>query len=349
MDQTLDCLKRACRALPDRGTAFFVSGRHLLTCAHALPDGTRPGSRIPLARPLGEPHDAEVLEVVPNPQDDVALLRVDEGQASPTWARLGTRWQIGDAVFAYGFPVEYRAQCGDGLTGTLESETTAPLPGRGTERIKFKDCRVIGGFSGGPLLHCPTGEVIGIVAETRDKHAVVGGWAIPVARLPTLLKGWPDVEALGRCRAPVARCPLPGPIPWEAEFRRLLVHFLDHHVLSFAGRDCLACHRDVARHAFRVAAIICDQLVIPAVSYAQCSLCRALVDEHADLHRLGILGLVGDADCWPEMVATRRAEYWRWSPVRGMYGALLTSDVPLPRVWRHRSRAPCRPGSWLPR
>lgn len=218
------------RILGDRpGTGFFVSPGRILTCAHVVGVRRAVGSRgIQVLWGELVDEDAEVAGIWPDPDDDLAILNV--ALSDHPCARLGIGAALDDELYACGFPDYGAGVQGDGLSGTLESLTR--LSGAELDRwfIKLKGADVVPGFSGGPLLDRRTGEVIGIVTETRGSGSGLGGWAIPVEFAFTCAPQIADENGSFHARDP----------RWEANWRehlRLRVDLEEQRRARLAGLD----------------------------------------------------------------------------------------------------------------
>ena len=235
---------------PGHGTAFFVAPGLALTCAHVVAfdqDAVAPHA-VQMLRRDGTSLTGSVDAnwVFPHRDEDIAVIRVASAGDHPC-VMLGEDAALDDAVRAHGFP-DYKDDRGpraDGLRGRFESRTQLPELGGDAYFIKFTKTRVVGGFSGSPLLDLRTGVVIGVVTETLDDRIALGGWAIPTAfiakRLPELLALNRAVHAAndrwerarrttgsaGR-RVPLMQGPLPRVfVPRHDLFRKVIKELLD--------------------------------------------------------------------------------------------------------------------------
>lgn len=171
-----------------RGTAFFVSDRELLTCAHVV----RPGreTRVVWLSAIGRCElpvaflrypDRDPVD--PYPLPDVATLRVREDTKLPPHgvAHLGSE-DAGDDLWAVGYTDEYAKRqmlghpCRFRNVGPAEASDAEPEGGV----WRITGDRVKGGMSGAPLLDLNTGKVVGIVKRTQDDVRGFGAWFTPM-------------------------------------------------------------------------------------------------------------------------------------------------------------------------
>ena len=235
---------------PGHGTAFFVAPGLALTCAHVVAfdqDAVAPHAVQMLRRDgtsLTGSVDANwVFPIATKTSRSSASRRPATIPAScsartPPWTTPCERTD---------FPTT-RTTEGHAPTGSVAgSKVERSYPSWEAMRtfIKFTKTRVVGGFSGSPLLDLRTGVVIGVVTETLDDRIALGGWAIPTAfiakRLPELLALNRAVHAAndrwerarrttgsaGR-RVPLMQGPLPRVfVPRHDLFRKVIKELLD--------------------------------------------------------------------------------------------------------------------------
>ena len=189
------------------GCGFFVAPRLIVTCAHVVGRHLADGATVELRRwdHLGV-HSlppAKIIGVFPN--DDLAL--VETTHESTSFAPLGAEACLNDTLVGIGFPIRPNREEFDQFVVSYEGQTQfLDASGRAGIESKFKMGQVEYGFSGGPLLNLRTGCVMGVVVATRDRNADLGGWAIDVRVLTTLLErrhirlppvdvGWNEAKA----------------------------------------------------------------------------------------------------------------------------------------------------------
>jgi tetratricopeptide (TPR) repeat protein len=180
------------------GTGFFVAPNAIVTCAHVI--GTNAQVEV---RPHGEgePLKATVVETLAGSHEDIALLNIDGSVTSAIYPLLDDRDDAapGDELLVFGFPKYFSGeeQRSDTLNARFAGETGF-VDDPGFEFHKFKGDRVVGGFSGSPLLNLRTGRIIGIVDETIDAKSEAGGWAV---RTRFVLERFPALAEANRQHA----------------------------------------------------------------------------------------------------------------------------------------------------
>ncbi|TXL81721.1 trypsin-like peptidase domain-containing protein [Vineibacter terrae] len=200
MDNPLiDLLRRCTVQLPGRGTGFFVAPHLILTCAHVL-KGLKVKETIKVNR-KSTSISATIEALTSDDWPDLGLLRVD-GAPGEAWVLLDADLAQHDPVHAFGFPKHGgREQRTDGIAGRFEDFTWQRLAAEApAERwpdrplIKFKDALVVGGYSGSALLNLRSGRAVGVVSETINGAAAVGGWAVPAAIVLECLEDVADAQ-----------------------------------------------------------------------------------------------------------------------------------------------------------
>jgi Effector-associated domain 7/Trypsin-like peptidase domain len=154
------------------GSGFFVTPGLLLTCSHVVG-----GMTTDIQVTWNDRNEtASVVENASDPDDDIALLALNV--IDHQCVRLGTNFDSDDELFGCGYPASRATPQMDGFKAQYESSTRLDKPGR--YLIKFRNGQVLPGYSGGPLLDERTGDVIGVITETRDQRLNLGGWAVPI-------------------------------------------------------------------------------------------------------------------------------------------------------------------------
>jgi len=192
-----ECLEQCTVAVNGCGTGFFVAPGFVLTCAHVLGANPEIGGTVKIMS--GENELTGFLErILDHPDEDIALIKVGNLNHRCVILDTGTVENSSVPVKAIGFPLRDRRQVRDGIDGTIEYSVRLSGDGRNQRLIKFKDGQVEGGFSGGPLLNLETGQVVGVVTETRGPGTNLGGLAIPsvfvIEQLSDLLARHPSLE-----------------------------------------------------------------------------------------------------------------------------------------------------------
>ena len=137
------------------GTGFAVSpGGHILTNAHVVSGCSNVTARIG-----GLELQAQVMSI--DSQNDLALLKISGTFSTVLPLREGTRVQLGEAVVAFGYPLQ-------GVISTSLNMTTgniSALAGLGDDSRSLQFTAPIQpGNSGGPLVDA-SGNVVGVVTS----------------------------------------------------------------------------------------------------------------------------------------------------------------------------------------
>lgn len=185
------------------GTGFFVSGDGtLVTAAHVVSGCQRmqvASQRVRLA-------PARLLAA--NPDDDIALLRVD-GIRPPAILPLGLPVASTQQLFVLGYPARAGALVPEETWGTLANQHLPAFRQPTSdvrETVWLHAAAVTHGYSGGPMLDPRTGAVVGIVKggiEPKYLHLMrdmpsdgvtIGPGAAMLARF--IRRAAPEVEAV---------------------------------------------------------------------------------------------------------------------------------------------------------
>jgi S1-C subfamily serine protease len=172
------------------GTGFFVAPGLILTCAHVVKGAEGDATCLTAHYRKEEYEVQEIVEFVPDPYTDLALLRIDLREHPCVF--LDKSVKPPDRLYAYG----YVTQSGSGESRTVGQPTTVEYEGEtridNQRWLKFKGGQIIPGYSGSPLLNMRTWGVCGIVKSTRDRATDLGGGGIPTEvvffKLPDLAK-----------------------------------------------------------------------------------------------------------------------------------------------------------------
>ena len=203
-DPLIAQLHRSCVLVEGKknGCGFFISPDLLITCSHVVGRDALIGSFLPIS-PIDDfgvhagldstagPSDIHTLYVELVAKDnlhDLSLLRLANGNF-PTVA-IDYEVRLGDPLVAIGFPQINSNQILelDQLTAEFEGAVNQINHEASIQYLKFKGGQVRLGFSGSPLLNLRTCRVIGVVSETRSAATNLGGYAVPVEYLFSLLK-----------------------------------------------------------------------------------------------------------------------------------------------------------------
>lgn len=185
-----------------KGTAFFVGGRSLLTCAHVVRD---PGEKrvvlyVPCDMTGSDATDGAIrqLAVVVEkrfppgeqaadayPLPDVAVLQLAHTEQ---WQSPSTAWldstDPGDDLYAFGYTDEYKRGEALGHPARFGKVGIAQADDDGPPLLwKMKNDRVRPGLSGSPVMDLGTGRVVGIVKRSVDTGKDLGAYFVPMSQI----------------------------------------------------------------------------------------------------------------------------------------------------------------------
>lgn len=130
-----------------------------------------------------------VKQILPLPIA-LALLqfKLPKGEQPPC-VLLNETFNPFDRLYVYGYPDDFP----DGGSVTIQCEGDAQE--QGVTLIKAQVGQVRPGHSGSPALNWETGQVCGVVSDTRSCSTDLGGLLIPVS---TIFSHFPDIQAQNR-------------------------------------------------------------------------------------------------------------------------------------------------------
>ncbi|QQM45529.1 trypsin-like peptidase domain-containing protein [Streptomyces liliifuscus] len=194
------------------GTGFFVAYGKVLTCAHVVYDAMAGGpldkvlvvpdrslrSQPVLARVVArtDPPTKSVLWPMP----DLALLEL-EADLHHEVLRLSPqrRLSVDRRYQAWGYAPRADGETPEGASVSFRFEGHD-----GDGYLRLAAGQAAAGLSGSPLVDAARpDEVLGVIAASRDPHADLGGWAVPVSAL----------EDPGLPRPQWTSAPEPKPLP----------------------------------------------------------------------------------------------------------------------------------------
>jgi S1-C subfamily serine protease len=153
----------------------------VLTALHVVENDGKAGGKIQVRFADGTLANAMVERR--QPENDIAVLTVDQLPEVTVPAVIGGGAQVGDAVFPVGNPLGLQGSLSAGVVSALDRSVRSENGQTLKQLIQF-DAAVNPGNSGGPLLD-RDGHVIGIVtalANPSQQPYFVGiGFAVPIA------------------------------------------------------------------------------------------------------------------------------------------------------------------------
>lgn len=160
-----------------QGSGFFVANGLIATNYHVIKEASRGTAKLV--------HDQTSFEIegytAIDAEHDLAILKVANLNTPPLSLGNSDTVEISETVYTVGNP--------RGLEGTFSQGHISNIHPNGTPRVHGKvfqfDAPISRGSSGGAILNA-VGEVIGIVAETRDDGQNLN-FAIPVNELKALM------------------------------------------------------------------------------------------------------------------------------------------------------------------
>jgi S1-C subfamily serine protease len=160
------------------GAGVIVNAQgEILTAAHVVDAGG------PIRVRFADGTQANGKVTSTQPENDIAVLAVDQLPEIVVPAVLGGGAQVGDAVFPVGNPLGLQGSLTAGVVSALDRSLPAAAGRTMNGLIQF-DAAVNPGNSGGPLLD-RDGQVIGVVTglvnPSQQPYFVGIGFAVPIA------------------------------------------------------------------------------------------------------------------------------------------------------------------------
>lgn len=157
-----------------RGTGFFVAPQLILTCHHVVGENN---SVDVFWKVTQQNYTATVIKVYEFPID-LALLKLDTEikKNHPCVELTNSPPNSQDKLHIFGYPRDEGVDYPDGDSVTFDYGGEAFK-----ENIKLYNLqsgRILGGFSGSPLLNLNTGKVVGMVHLSHDTTSDLGGRAV---------------------------------------------------------------------------------------------------------------------------------------------------------------------------
>ena len=187
-----DCIVQVTVDGRPRGTGFFVTPRHVLTCAHVVAPGHDEPSETYVRVRHGDCVRVRIAKVAGNAGSslfaypDLALLEVvDDGFRSTLVAWLDPEVpQPEDTLVGRGYSQSLRQI--DALTEPVRLGYIGLHRLERGSLLSLGGAEIVEGMSGAPLINDRTGRVCAVLKTTRGRDGAHGGWAIPIASLGEL-------------------------------------------------------------------------------------------------------------------------------------------------------------------
>ena len=185
---------------PIFGTAFLISAREVMTCAHVVNAASnaswdskdQPNGQLRIEFPFAanvRAAAASVIEWRPpdnRPASDIAVLRLDQEISLQSYRTALAKPEPGQRFWTMGFPV---GQDG-GMETSGELGTRVELGRLLAHGRRQEGFFIEGGFSGAPLLDRQSGAVLGMAVEATRDGARRTAFVIPLDQLEL---AWPPL------------------------------------------------------------------------------------------------------------------------------------------------------------
>lgn len=120
--------------------------------------------------------------------------------------------------------------------------------------------------------------------------------------------------------------------------KNIFLHFFDIHYLNEKGigewKNTIFREASIAT---RFAVLGADNIIIPASSYFESSLCRRIVDSYSEIHYLGLFKLVGNASNLYEFIKFKTTQYKFNESTFQTYQKSSNCELDIPFFKRHCS------------
>ncbi len=164
------------------GSAFAITpGGCLVTCHHVVEDTAA------LAVVFHGSEEARPVRVLASdPNTDVALIRLEDAAGCPTWLQMADAEEtveLGTDVGLLGFPgIGVEINYSKGIVNSIRDRHGLPW-------VQF-DAGAASGSSGGPLLRCEDGKVLGVVGTVVTGQAIAMNVNLAMSVKALTALGW---------------------------------------------------------------------------------------------------------------------------------------------------------------
>jgi hypothetical protein len=129
---------------------------------------------------------------------------------------------------------------------------------------------------------------------------------------------------------------------------RVFLHFFDIHFLAEKGINSLPVRIEFEmRMATRLSLLCSKELLVPASSYYENSVCEKVLSDFLPLAELGIIVLVGNASSLIEFCYNKIPQYGKGTGQRDAYERGIKDESSFPFKKRHRSSTRDISTEWL--
>jgi len=161
------------------GTGFFITGNLLLTAGHNCKRDT-----INIYYPSQDcSFEGHVLQGTSSSAHDYVLIQIND-KIDVQAVLLGEKSEIGEELYTYGYSLQNVN--GDPVTFKFEGKSK---DGKNQGLHKVKDGNIQKGMSGAPVFNVNSGQVIGIVVQTRSLNSAGGGYFLSIGEIKSEISG----------------------------------------------------------------------------------------------------------------------------------------------------------------